>query len=118
MSNKAVHSLLTPGRIVLLQHPSTGLSELAVVLGSPDTREQILAAADAASGVLGGGKKGSKGLGLSSGSSGAGFSGGGVGPDRVLWFLVLHQPGPLDLPAAGDDAATTAAAAAQVGEHV
>lgn len=117
MINKAVHSLLTPGRIVLLQHPATGLSELAVVVGSPDTRAQILAAADSGRGGYGGARKGSGGIGLggSSSSAGSGFSGSGVGPDRVLWFLVLHQPGPLDPPAAVDDGAA-AAAAAQIGE--
>jgi hypothetical protein len=96
---------------VLLQQPASGLTELAVIVGSPDTLDQLLAAADSARGGFGGPKKG----GLASGSGlGSGSAAGGVGPERVLWFLVLHQPGPLDEPAA--DTAASAAAAAVIGE--
>lgn len=112
MGNRQVQSTLTPGRVVLLQQPGSGLSDLALVLGSPDTLDQLLAASNAGGGFGGGGPK--KGLLLSSAAGQAAGSGsGGVGPERVLWFLVLHHPSPLDPPAA--DAAASAAAAAQIG---
>lgn len=107
MGSRNIHSLLQPGRMVLLQHEASGLTELAAVVGSPDTVDQILAAADSAKGGFGAAKKGGLGVGAGAGS-------GGVGPDRVLWFLVLHQPGPLDPPEA--DRAASTAAAAHIGE--
>jgi hypothetical protein len=85
----------------------------------------MLAAADTGFGGKGGfsGKGGKKGgTNLLSGSSsggggfGAGSSSSGTGPDRVLWLLVLHSPGPMDPPAAESTAADDAAAAAQIGE--
>ncbi|WIA30222.1 hypothetical protein OEZ86_000313 [Tetradesmus obliquus] len=109
LGSRSIHSLLQPGRAVLLQQPASGLTELAVVVGSPDTLDQLLAAADSARGGFGGPKKGGFGSGSGLGSGGAG--GGGVGPERVMWFLGLHQPGPLDEPAADDSAASAAAAA-------
>jgi hypothetical protein len=120
MSNRNIHALLSPGRVVLLQHPASGIIELAAVLGSPDTLDSMLAAADAGFGGKSGsfgGKAGKRplsgGLASSSGSS-AGSS--GSGPERVLWLLVLHSPGPLDPPAAESTAEAEAAAAAQIGE--
>jgi hypothetical protein len=112
LGSRSIHSLLQPGRAVLLQQPASGLTELALLIGSPDTLDQLLAAADSARGGFGGPKKGGLGAGSGLGAGGAGS--GGVGPDRVLWFLVLHQPGPLDEPAA--DTAASAAAAAVIGE--
>lgn len=128
MSNRNIHALLTPGRVVLLQHPGSGLIELAAVLGAPDSLDSMLAAAaDTGFGGKGaagfGGKGGKKGGGgvslLSSSSSSASAAGGssGSGPNRVLWLLVLHSPGPMDPPAAESNAAeAAAAAAAQIGE--
>lgn len=117
MNNKAVHNLLTPGRMVILQHPSSGLCELAVVVGSPDTKSQILAAAESARGGYSIGKKAAGGVGFSNSSVGGGLGGVNVGPDRVLWFMVLHQPGPLDPPPADDTAAAAAAAAAKAADE-
>lgn len=122
MSNRNIQALLVPGRVVLLQHPSSAITELAVVLGAPDSLDSMLAAAadtfggKAGFGAKGGGKKG--GINLLSGSSGSssgwgagGSSSSGSGPNRVLWLLVLHNPGPMDPPAAeATDAAATAAA--------
>jgi hypothetical protein len=113
LGSRSIHSLLQPGRAVLLQQPASGLTELAVIVGSPDTLDQLLAAADSARGGFGGPKKG--GLGSGSGLGFGGAGGGGVGPDRVLWFLVLHQTGPLDEQAA--DTAASAAAAAVIGKQ-
>jgi len=114
MAARTVHNQLQPGRVVLLQQPASGLSELAVVVGSPDTLDQILAAADNSRGGFGGPKRG---LGPAPGSGGfaggSSSSSGGMGPNRPLWFLVLHTPGPLDPPAA--DTSAKAAVAAQIG---
>lgn len=110
MSSKAAHATLQPGRVVLLQLPATGLTELAVVIGAPDMASELFA--ESSSGGFGGGKKGGLLSGGSLGmSSSGGARGGGVGPDRKMWVLVLHTPGPLDTPAADDDNQKAAAAA-------
>jgi hypothetical protein len=125
MANRNIHVLFSAGRVVLLQHPASGITELAAVLGSPDSLDSMLAAADTGFGGKGGfSGKGPKkgGINLLSGSSGSGLGAGGgssssgTGPNRVLWLLVLHSPGPMDPPAAESTAAEDAAAAAQIGE--
>lgn len=122
MVNRNIHALLSAGRVVLLQHPASGLIELAVVLGAPDCLDSMLAAADTVVGGKGGfggkgaAKKGFSSLQTASSGSGAGSSSSSSGPDRVLWLLVLHNPGPLDPPAAESSADAVAAAAAHVGE--
>jgi hypothetical protein len=113
MSSRNTHQTLTPGRLVLLLQPQSGLTELAVVLGSPDMSPAELGVTEGLGRAIGKGARGGGGGGLSSGS-GSSSSSSGVGPDRVLWFLVLHAPGPLDTPAADEGAAKAAAVA--VGE--
>lgn len=119
MANRNIHALFTAGRVVLLQHPASGLIELAAVLGSPDTLDSMLAAADSGLGGKGsfGGKAPKKGgINMLSGSSGSSTGAGssGSGPDRMLWLLVLHSSGPMDPLAAESTAAEAAAAAAQI----
>jgi hypothetical protein len=110
MSSRTTHGLLTPGRVVLVAQPTSGLTELGVVVGSPDMSP---AERDPDSVKFGGGKKGGFGAMPSAGSSGSSSSG-GVGPGRVLWLLLLHARDALD-PPPGDEGAAAAAAAA-VGE--
>lgn len=128
MSNRNIQALLVAGRVVLLQHTSSAITELAVVLGAPDSLDSMLAAADTFGGKAGFGAKGGKkgGINLLSGSSGSSGSwgtggssnGSGSGPNRVLWLLVLHNPGPMDPPAAeATDTDAAAVAAAQIGKR-
>jgi hypothetical protein len=54
MASRHVHSLLTPGRVVLYLNPITGLTELALVCGGPEHVEAATASrASRWGGVLG-----------------------------------------------------------------
>ncbi len=119
MGSRTVHSLLTPGRLVLLSLPGSGLVELAAIVASPDTIDALVrAAADDNGGGHRSSSSSSKRIGIGGGSQSsqlaavAGGSGAGQGAERVLWLLVLHVPGPLDQPE-GSSSATSGAAEPQ-----
>ncbi|KAI8471724.1 MAG: NUC185 domain-containing protein [Monoraphidium minutum] len=113
MSCRAAHQALTPGRAVMLRQAGSGVTELALVVGAPDMAPEMLGTAQSDDMFGGGGiGKGARDRSGGVGVGGAGPSGGGAAsPDRRLWFVALHAPGPLDPPAATDSARMAAAAA-------
>ena len=111
MSSRTTHQTLTPGRLVLLLQPHSGLTELAAMLGAPDMSPAELGMTEGLGRAIGKGARGGGGGGGLTGGVSSSSSSSGVGPDRVLWFLVAHAPGPLDPPAADEGAAKAAAVA-------
>jgi hypothetical protein len=72
---------------------------------------ELFASSDPYGAPIGKAARSNSGLGGGSSSSAAGGGGGAASPDRKLWLLALHAPGPQDPPAATDSAKLAAAAA-------
>jgi len=110
MSSRDAHAKLQPGRVVLLAHPTSGATDLAVLVGWPDM--------DLGGSKRGGGK-GREGLFAPKRplqvAAAVGGNEGASTPGRRLWVLALHHKGPQDPPPGKVEEGAAQAVAAQGG---